>query len=70
MEPIFNLDDPVAMTVGRRKAPRDSLVYGLGLQKMLNQMGGIRVPRGVYRFQSHEEADAWLMDHLTRKRAS
>jgi hypothetical protein len=26
--------------------------------------GGIRIPRGVYKFHSHEEADAWLMNHL------
>jgi hypothetical protein len=26
------------------------------------------VPKGVYRFSSHEEADAWLWKMLTRKR--
>lgn len=31
---------------------------------------GIRVPRGAYLFSSHEEADQWLMDHLTRKTAN
>lgn len=25
------------------------------------------IPKGVYRFHTHEEADQWLMDHLTRK---
>jgi hypothetical protein len=70
VEPIINLDDPVGKTVGRRKAPRDSLSYALDLQRTLNQMAPLRMPRGVYRFRSHEEADAWLMDHLTRKRES
>lgn len=69
VEPIINLDDPVGKTVGRRP-PADSLEYAFELQRTLNRLAPIRVPRGVYRFHSHEEADAWLMDHLTRKRAS
>jgi hypothetical protein len=70
VKPIVNIDDPVAKTVGRRTAPADSLDYAFGLQRTLNQLAPIRVPRGVYRFNSHEEADQWLMDHLTRKRES
>lgn len=70
MEPIINLDDPVGKTVGRRKAPRDALSYAWGLQRALNQIAPLPIPRGVYRFRSHEEADQWLMDRLTRKRAS
>jgi hypothetical protein len=70
VEPIFNLDDPIGKTVGRRKPPRDSLSYALGLQRTMNQFAPLRVPRGVFRFKTHEEADAWLMDHLTRKRES
>jgi hypothetical protein len=27
------------------------------------------VPKGVYRFTSHEEADAWLWKMITRKRS-
>jgi len=27
-------------------------------------LGGVRIPRGVFKFHSHEEADAWLMKHL------
>jgi hypothetical protein len=70
VEPIINLDDPVGKTVGRRRAPKDSLSYALGLQRISNALSPSRIPRGVYRFRSHEEADAWLMDHMTRKRAS
>ncbi len=28
------------------------------------------VPRGVYRFRSHEEADRWMWEMITRPRAS
>jgi len=30
--------------------------------------GGLRVTRGVYRFQSHDEAVAWLWQAMTRPR--
>jgi len=68
VEPIINLDDPIGKTVGRRRAPKDSLSYAFGLQRTLNQMAPLHVPKGVFRFHSHEEADQWLMDHLIRKR--
>lgn len=71
MKPIVNLDDPVGKTVGRRLAPADSLKYGLGLQKSLSQLSW-RSPirRGVYRFRSHEEADAWMMDYLVKRKTA
>jgi hypothetical protein len=28
--------------------------------------GGVRVPRGVYRFRTHEEADEWLWRNISR----
>lgn len=71
VKPIINLDDPVGKTVGRRLAPADSLKYGLGLQKSLAQISW-RSPirRGVYRFQSFEEADTWMMNYLVNRKVS
>ena len=44
--------------------------YGMALQKTgveLAKTFRLRgIPKGVFRFRSHEEADAWLMKHLTR----
>jgi hypothetical protein len=68
VKPIINLDDPVGKVVGRRRPSAASLDYAFGLQKTLNELAPMRIPCGVYRFRSHEEADAWLMDHMTRKR--
>jgi hypothetical protein len=68
VKPVININDPVARTVGRRTATVDPLEYAAGLQRTLNQLAPLRVPKGVFRFNSHEEADQWLMDHLTRKR--
>ena len=70
VEPLINHDEFIGKTVGRRRAPRDSLRFAFALQRTLNEMCPLRVPRGVFRFRSYEEADAWLMDHLTRKRES
>ena len=71
MKPIINLDDPVGKTVGKRLVPADSLKYGLGLQKSLSQISWRSpVRRGVYRFQSHEEADAWMMNYLVKRKAN
>ena len=69
---VINLEETIGKTVGRRVPPRDSFAYGMGLQKTLVALcetlptGG--VPRGVFRFHTHEEADAWMLKMLTRPR--
>lgn len=72
MDPIINLDEPIGKTVGRRTAPNPLRVREGEIaesEKWRRTFGGIRVPKGVYRFHSHEEADEWLMKHLTRRRS-
>lgn len=44
-------------TTASRKA--DSIAWRQSL-------GGVRVPRGVYRFKTHEEADRWLWRMIAR----
>jgi len=67
--PVINVEEFIGKTVGRRVPPS-----GAGLQKTLNQvMAGQKrgiCPRGVYRFKTHEEADAWMTRMMNRKRAS
>jgi hypothetical protein len=29
-----------------------------------------KIPKGVFRFETNEDADQWLMDHLIRKPAN
>ena len=69
--PVINVEEFIGKTVGRRRVPKDPFAYGMKLQKTgarLAKTFGVRgIPRGVYRFHSHEEADAWLMNHWTRK---
>ena len=62
---IINLQDPVGKTVGRRRPPEDAFVLARGLQATLNRLlkeAGHGVARkGVFRFKTHEEADAWRL---------
>jgi hypothetical protein len=60
---IINVDEKIGKTVGRRGLA-ESGKYGAGLQRLANEVNrtmhrGI-CPKGVYRFRSHEEADAWM----------
>jgi hypothetical protein len=70
MEPVINLEEQIGKTVGRRRFPGDGFAYGMQLQKsgaeLSKTFGGFRVPKGVYRFHTHEEADAWMMKQLAQ----
>ena len=72
MHPVANVDEKNCKTVGRRKI-KDSLDYGLRLQKSLvrirEEAGFPRFPKGVFKFRSFEEADAWMMHHMTKPRS-
>lgn len=47
--------------VSRRRRIEDPLLDTAILQRTMNQLRGMAlVPRGVYRFRSHEEADEWM----------
>ena len=68
--PHINVEDKIDRFVGRRTRTPDALstatsnkAEAIAWQKAL---GGLRVPRGVYRFKTHEEADEWLWRMITR----
>ncbi len=68
---VINIEDPIGKTVGRR-APRDP--FALKGQTKADKRAWRRafptpfLPKGVFRFHSHEEADEWLMKMITRVR--
>ncbi len=68
MRPVPNMEEAIPKTVGRRRI-KDSLEYALGLQRSLATMqppsAVPRFPRGVFKFRSFEEAEAWTMRYLT-----
>jgi hypothetical protein len=66
----LNFDDPVGRVVGRRTKVSGSLRASAEQQvdaaAWRDTFGGLRVPKGVYRFTSHEEADEWLWRMMAR----
>jgi hypothetical protein len=64
--PVVNVEEFIGKTVGRRVP-----ASGAGLQIALNQALKTQkrglCPKGVYRFNSHEEADAWILKMMSRK---
>jgi hypothetical protein len=74
MKPVINLEEKIGKTVGRRMPP-DPLKIQPGeianAEAWRRAFPGLRGKRpGVYRFHSHEEADAWLMTAQTEKAKS
>ncbi len=69
-QPLINLDEKIDRVVGRRTKIVDglSLVGSTKADSIAwrKAFGGVRVPRGVYRFKTHEEADEWLIKMLSR----
>ncbi len=72
MDPIINLQDSATKVVGKRKPPHDSFRAGMALQDTVVALGQSQgkglVPKGVFRFNSHEEADRWMWEMLARIR--
>ena len=55
--------------VGRRAASRDFKTVAKFLETVVLLRGDKPfIPRGVYRFKTHEEAQQWSMKMLTRPR--
>jgi hypothetical protein len=68
--PIVNVEEQIDRFVGIRNQVADALstkysnkAEAIAWQKAF---GGIRVPRGVHRFKTHEEADEWLWRMIAR----
>ena len=71
MHPVVNIDEKIGKTVGRRKAGDPLLVApGDKARKRDMQKAGFfpRFPKGVFKFRSFEEADAWMMKAMTMGR--
>jgi len=60
---------PGAKVVGQRRTNPASKP-GYGIQELANELssGRLRWPKGVFRFKTHEEADAWWTETLTIKK--
>jgi Ser/Thr protein kinase RdoA (MazF antagonist) len=64
MEPIVNLEETPGKMVGRikRRTPAEALGR---LVARFHEMGlKLPYPKGVQRFKTHEEANAWEWNHM------
>jgi hypothetical protein len=72
--PPLNVEENIGKIVGKRLRTPDALsVQGSNRADSIawrKAFGGVRVPRGVYRFRTHQEADQWLWRMICRPRAS
>lgn len=59
-------DDVPAKVVGRRHNSRGGWKHADVLQRRINEgmQGKTRWPKGVFRFESFEEADAWWIQNI------
>jgi hypothetical protein len=64
-QPLINVEENFDRIVGRRTKTPDALSTATSNQAesiaWRKAFGGVRVPRGVHRFKTHEEADQWLL---------
>jgi hypothetical protein len=74
VEPIVNLEETPGKIVGRRKLPPgaalDPSISTIANAKQWQSAQMVaRIPRGVYRFASHEEAYQWLWKMMTHPKS-
>jgi hypothetical protein len=71
-QPSINVGEKIDRFVGRRTRTPDALSTATSNKANAiawrKAFGGVRVPRGVYRFKTHEEADQWLWQMIARPR--
>jgi hypothetical protein len=70
---VVNLEESIGKQVGRRRAP-DPLRIQPGEKEAARAWtrlsGGSGIRKGLYRFETHEQADTWLWKMLSRRKKS
>lgn len=68
--PFINVEEKIDKVVGRRTKTPDAWQSGMKLlassAKLHVALGHHWAPKGVYRFETHEEADEWMLQMLVR----
>lgn len=69
-QPLINVEEKIHRFVGKRTRTPDGLSLANSNKAdaiaWRKAFGGVRVPRGVHRFKTHEEADQWLWRMIAR----
>ena len=72
-EPVFsvvNVEETPDKVVGRRRGIRATPAIQETANSLLKAFGHGLVPKGVFRFHTHEEAHEWMLKMLARNRKS
>jgi hypothetical protein len=68
--PTTNTEENIGKTVGQRTEIADHFARAMALQKIASELlkstGRGLCPEGVFKFKSHEEADAWMVEMMAR----
>jgi hypothetical protein len=64
MKPVVNLEETPGKVVGRDSATAADHDRLMAASEEL--MPRLPFPKGVYKFCTHEEADAWMEQHILR----
>ncbi len=68
--PFINAQEKIDRMVGMRTEAPNGLSTATSRKSesiaWRRTFGGVRVPRGVHRFKSHDEADQWLWQMIAR----
>ncbi len=69
-QPFINVEERIDRIVGKRTKTPGGLSTAVSnradAMAWRKAFGGVRVPRGVHRFKTHEEADRWLWKMIAR----
>jgi len=62
-------NDATMKVVGRQGRPKGSLIAAAGFLELVVALRGRKpfIPKGVHRFKSFEEANAWNLRMMTRR---
>jgi hypothetical protein len=69
---VINIEETIGKTVGRRRPPNHLCTKTHSIQRAKDWQKALPVrlpPRGVFRFNSHEEADLWMTKHTGVKKS-
>lgn len=67
MDPVINIEENIGKTVGRRRMPSPMKTTDTQIaeaEQWRSALGGIGIPKGVYRFKTHKEANDWWMEQV------
>jgi hypothetical protein len=71
MEMVGNVDEKIGKVVGRIPPASEAFPRAMRLQRAINKLQshleGI-CPTGVFRFDTHKQADEWLLKWMSRRR--